>query len=114
MDPYYKVNSEIHARRPAYGICMSVWTVIMAVIGGFFGYTYFNIESHDQCFVKEGDTKPIMPIPLGVDEMPGVVNVSFNFDLVISLYFMNAATGATLAFYQVMAAFVFPYLLKFS
>lgn len=52
MDPYYRVKSDIHQRRPAYGLLMTGWTVFMASIASYFGYYSFIVESKNQCFVQ--------------------------------------------------------------
>ena len=44
MDPYYRVKSGIHQRRPAYGYCVMLYMFIDAMLAGFFGYYLFNIE----------------------------------------------------------------------
>ncbi len=76
MDPYYMVRSEIHKRRPTYGIFMIIWTLFMASLAGFFGYYTYNIETKCQCLVNGTETAPIIPIPFGITESPNVVDVS--------------------------------------
>ncbi len=114
MDPYYKVKSDIHQRRPAYGIFMCVWTIIMGVLSGYFGYYAFNVENNVQCFVKGPEQAPIFPIHFGVSENPDVADVSNEFDEVISMFFLQSVAGGFIGFYNVLAIFVFPVLLKYS
>ncbi|CDW90731.1 UNKNOWN [Stylonychia lemnae] len=114
MDPYYRVKSDIHQRRPAYGILMAVWTVFMATLAGYFGYYAFNIENKNQCFVKDDESLPISPIPVGITEIEGVIDVSREFDQVISIFFLQSVTGSFIGFYHVLSIFLFPILLKFS
>lgn len=114
MDPYYRVKSDIHQRRPAYGFLMAGWTIFMAVLAGYFGYYAFNVENKNQCFVMQDHYQPINPIPMGVTEIAGVVDVSKEFDQVISLFFLQSVTGSFIGFYHVLSIFVFPILLKFS
>eukprot|EP00347_Sterkiella_histriomuscorum_P009880 403339522 len=114
IDPYYRVKSDIHQRKPAYGILMAGWTIFMAVLAGYFGYYAFNVENKNQCFVKDNEYFPINPIPIGITDIPGVVDVSREFDQVISMFFLQSVTGSFIGFYHVLSIFVFPILLKFS
>lgn len=88
LDPYYRVKSDIHHRRPTYGYCVLLWMLTMALLGGFFGYYRFNIEPKNQCFVRKGENHPLSPIPVGIENDPDVTNVSKEFDMVISMFFL--------------------------
>ena len=66
IDPYYRVKQDIHRKRPAYGFLCLFWTFFMAIIAGFFGYYSYNVEVDKQCFVIEGETTPVQPIPVGI------------------------------------------------
>jgi hypothetical protein len=55
MDPYYRVKSDIHRKRPAFGVLCFVWMIFMAVLAGFFGYYSYNIETKDRCYVMENE-----------------------------------------------------------
>ena len=45
LDPYYRVKSDIHQRRPTYGIFMVMWTAFMTVLAFYFGYYSYNVET---------------------------------------------------------------------
>lgn len=51
---------------------------------------------------------------MGITDIPGVVDVSKEFDQVISMFFVQSVTGSFIGFYHVLSIFVFPVLLKFS
>lgn len=51
IDPYYRVKSEIHKKRPTYGIIQTTIMILLAVNAGFFGYFMFNVESEKKCYV---------------------------------------------------------------
>ena len=86
----------------------------MGVLAGYFGYFLYNIETHNKCYVRDGENISINPIPIGVTEQKDVSDVSSEFDEVISLFFVQSLTGAFLGFYHVLSIFLFPILLKFS
>ena len=87
IDPYYRVRSEIHRKRPAYGILTLMWTALMGTVAGVFGWYWFNMEATNQCFVREGDTKPLdhtellQPNSMGLS----IDDVSAEFDQVLAL-----------------------------
>lgn len=59
IDPYYRVRSNLYRKRPAYGILLILWTAFMAFNAGLFGYYLFNVEASAQCYVRDGDLKPL-------------------------------------------------------
>jgi hypothetical protein len=87
---------------------------MMTILAGFFGYYWFNIEPNTQCFAKREQNTPIYPIPVGIDEVKETTDVSFDFDLIISMFFINSITGAFLGFYDVLSIYCVPKMLKFS
>ena len=89
IDPYYRVKSEIYRKRPATAICCFIWMLFMGTIAGFFGYFLYNVETNTRCFVKEDEYKPVNPVPIGIDqEDSSVSNVSYRFELIISMFFV--------------------------
>ena len=77
MDPYYRVKSDIHKKRPTFAMFCFAWMLFMATIAGFFGYYSYNIETRDICIVKDDEYLPIYPIPIGVTENEKVEDVSY-------------------------------------
>ena len=90
----------------------------MAVLSGYFGYYWFNIETTTKCLVQTNQTTPINHIPIGYLEIlpkdQEVVDVSYEFDIVIALFFTNSVTGTIISFYHVLSIYILPVLLKFS
>ena len=59
IDPYYRVRSDIHRKRPAYGMLMVIWNAIMVAVSAIFGWYWFNMEVDISCYVKKGEMKPL-------------------------------------------------------
>ena len=86
-DPYYKIKSDIHQKRPAYGYCMTVWMLIMTTLSCIFGYYYYNIEVRNECLVRNDKSVPENS-SLGASDDPTIQSVSNDFDFVLSMFFL--------------------------
>lgn len=116
IDPYYRVRSQIHRDKPAYGYLMIAWTAAMATVAGVFGWYWFNMEVDTQCYVRKGDDKPLDHSELLQPSIgkKDIDNVSTEFDQVLALQFVACSTAAIISFYHVLSIFVYPELLKYS
>ena len=64
-DPYYKINAEIHHRRPAYSYCVTMWTVFMAILTGIFSYYFYSVEVANKCLVQGDSDSPLNQMVTG-------------------------------------------------
>jgi hypothetical protein len=87
--------------------------MFMATISALFGYYLYNIEVKNECLVRKDYSVP-ENAALGASDDPNIQNVSYDFDLVLSMFFLQAVTGAATSCYSVLSIYCFPIFLKVS
>ena len=92
MDPYYKVKSDIHHKRPMFGYLVFTWMVLMTILAALFGIYLYNVETDHVCIVKNGSKVPDenkeQEYPMSSVDSSYSSDVSKDFSMVLTMFFV--------------------------